>query len=295
MDQDIDTPVWLTQTVAAGRKAGAVLDTLEGLVRHQVIFRERGLPRVATVEAVAWDGEGVEVELRWRDRPDEASTETVTLQYPMELARREAWSVTLSAGQGGYCVLHFHPALVAQAQQLAGDRAGARALFELMQHPENLPPVPDGTVHPQPIQPQRPRIEVCCDAERLHIRVHGLPRPERGSLVWSFDRPAAALMAICQVCLPLAPDLMQHLLQQDRAHRQAHPEAWPALGVDADEVFAHRPELAMLYHLRFGGISVSGNLGVNQAIRLLQATGRHCGVEVIECTAPQAEGPSGRR
>jgi len=67
------------------------------------------------------------------------------------------------------------------------------------------------------------------------------------------------------------------------------------LGADADELFTHRPELAMLYHLRFGGISLSGNLSVLQATRLLQATGRYCGVEVIECTAPLAEGPSGRR
>jgi hypothetical protein len=78
----------------------------------------------------------------------------------------------------------------------------------------------------------------------------------------------------------------------------AHPGAIPAVAADAEELFAGRPELALLYHQRFGGVSINGNLSDSDSIRLLRAVGECCGIRLL---SPQrisakavAEGRSAR-
>lgn len=287
MTQENLPPPWIEAAVDAGIKAGQAVLACEALLGQEVIYAEKSLLSLATLERARCLGGQVELRVRLRTWNGVDSTQTGTLRYPLASLRLGDGSLGMDAGYGVYSTLTFHPALIAHVIQLARVPGWQRTAARLVRDADDWPlalatAVRQSTGLPLLSAAVVPRCQVQHAPQRFVVELRGIPVAEGACLIWSVDHPLEAVPAVCQVCRPLSTDLMQHLLRCDRTHRAAHPNAMPTVGADADELFAHRPELAMLYHQRFAGVSLNGNLDNHAAIRLLADVGRHCGFEMAE-------------
>jgi len=283
MNGEGELPGWMRELVEAGRKAGGAAVALASIVGTEVIYAERSLLGLALIESASCSGGRVEVHLLLRPLDGSHDTARATLRYPLEAVSASHCGLNMNGGYGVWSTLVFHPALISHIRDLAGKPEELRQVLDLVRHeyewPEALRAVVRSSVGlPTPESAGSPRCRQQHGRGRFIVELRDLPIPDGRCFIWSVDNPLIALMAACQVCLPLCPDLMRRLLDDDRAHRSAHPGVAPAVAEDAQELFAHRPELALLYHQRFGGVSLNGNLADRDAIRLLGAVAARCGM-----------------
>jgi hypothetical protein len=272
-----------------GLAAGEVVLVAEALVCREVFFLEKSAYGIATVESASCDGERIELTLhfgapgRW-----EGGFGSGWISYPVAVCRLGPYLLEMNGGYGVHSSIVHHPVAIACLRELIEEPHTQRQVSRLVRGADAFPEDVARDIEKGPplgagLPVGAPRCQVSAGSHGQLIAIlRDMPIAAGRCLAWSCEAPVATVIAVCQACLPMAPDLMAFLLERDRVHRREHPGTLPAVAADADELFAHYPELAMLYHQPFAGVSLNGNMNELGAIRLLREVASRCGLSFME-------------
>jgi hypothetical protein len=210
-----------------------------------------------------------------------------SLSGPSKSLRYRAWEAGFSVGYGMDTLIH-DARVVEALTRLAASGASSRELRAAVNLGEGLPDevraLATRSAEPPPEPPRHgpPTLSWTQWRNQRTVQLSDLPAPHPSLLAWVEEFPHALLQAAAPWVSGGAPAAMQHLLACDRAFRQVHPAARPAVEESAERLFAHKPELAMLYAMRFEGVFIAADMSDKTWLRLLGDLARHAGWEQAE-------------
>jgi hypothetical protein len=210
-----------------------------------------------------------------------------SLSGPSKSLRYHAWEAGFSVGYGMDALIH-DTRVVEALTRLAASGASWPELRAAVNLGEGLPDEVRTLVArpaeppPEPPSRGRPTLSWTHWANQRAVQLSDLPTPHPSLLAWVEEYPHALLQAAALWVSGGAPAAMQHLLACDRAFRRAHPAARPAIEESAERLFAHKPELAMLYAMRFEGVFIAADMSDKAWLRLLGDLARHAGWDLAE-------------
>ncbi|MBK1620981.1 hypothetical protein CKO42_21660 [Lamprobacter modestohalophilus] len=256
---------------------------LEQLSGRTVFYAERRLLGMATVASVKHDGLYVSIGLSidpWPGSPEMAD-KSFSIGGPLSSYTLYSHILAFSAGYGISASLVFDPDAIALAQERRNQGASSFDILRLVRDnfapllEDELPFAPPGGDLLTDIPTDGPQCLVNASGQRLFVHPRGLPGLEDRS--WETEYPLQIIIALCQHFEPQVPELMPQLLARDHAFVAQHPDSLATIALSADELFAHRPALAMFYHQEYGPYSLNAGLSNEAALRLLAWIGEACG------------------
>ena len=307
-------PLPLNQMIARGFVRGRTMLDCEALLGCEVFYAEKHACGLAIVEAVTVEPTHVELVLRFRPAGRGESRGWLDhgahrIGYPLNAIRTGACSIHLNSGYGVHSDIVHDPVAIEQVLQ-ATSEATSPAHFsavlsrferqELISRFNGTPEIPgisdpDNAKHP-PGEAATTFVPRWCraSADRGVFVLQLRDATEQGThcAAWVTRWPLALLMAVCRLCLTRTPDLPRDLLQLERTHYRAHPEAAPVLAESSSELFAKKPELAQIFHQRFCNLSWNANLTDDDFFRLLSAITTRCGIRFEPGTVPPRDAES---
>lgn len=283
-------PLLGNELLQSGIGLGKEILACETLAGRDVFYVERYFGGLVKVDSVTAEPTHVAITLRFRCTPqdhDEGSVayEYRTVRYPQRKVRMNSQVLRMGGEYGVSSDIVHNPGAILHMLDVARSAESLQDLYAAVERiDESVGWSKRATAQEFEEAPESdiggPTCRVGIGRGIFALQFRNLPIANGRCLAWASEWPVTLIMAACQACFPLAPNLTRDLLQLEQAHSRAHPDAMPALARNAKELFAKKPGLALMFHERYRGISLNGNLTDDDFIRLLREITSLCGIRL---------------